>query len=200
MAQDMAPATEDLERALPATMAVLSSSAFLIGASEALIWLTVRAVMTLGSTMTNGADEVAVPAPAWLWIVPLSIVGLIIGMRTSGNLAESHDTPSLMLLAWSTLFLSIGWNLAQFGLRAPGDAGFSLGLLVSGAAVSLTGAGGFYSFRAARKAKRELTRWQAEQSGARAIRPVWRSYQVANAIALVAGVAAGWGLFSLLGH
>ena len=131
--------------------------------------------------------------------MPLSIVALIIGMQASGSLADSRDTPSLMLLAWSTLFLSLGWNLATFGLHAPGG-GYSLGLLVSALAVSITGGGGLYSCRVARKAKRDLDQWQAGRAGVYPARAGWRTHQVANTVAVILGIAAGWGIFLLLRH
>jgi hypothetical protein len=181
-------------------MTILTSSAFLIGVSETLIWLTMRHVIALGSPVSIGGSDLAgVPAPAWLWIMPLSIVALIIGMQASGALADSRGTPSLMLLAWSALFLSLGLNLAAFGIHAPGG-GYSLGLLVSSLAVSVTGGGGLYSFREARKAKREMERWQAERMGAHPTHAGWRAYQAANAVAVAVGIAAGWGIFALLGH
>ena len=201
MTPDTPATTEDPNAVRASTLAIIVASAFVIGASETLVWLSMRGVMALGGFVASGGPYVIEhQAPGWIWLLPGAIIALVIAMQTSKGLSDSRDTPSLMLLAWSALFLTLGWNFLEFGLRAPGGGGLLIGWLIGAAAFFLTGGGGLYAFRESLKAQRELDQDKADRTGVYPVRPGFRAYQIANGIALVAGVAAGWGLFTLLGH
>ena len=190
---------ESSEGIRASTMAILVASAFVIGASETVTWFSMRAVMALGGMVAVGGPyAITSPAPGWILIMPASIIALVIAMQTSKGLSDSRDTPSLYLLAWSALFLSLGWNFLEFGLHAPGGGGLSIGWLVCAGTFALMGGGGLYAFRESRKAGRELDQQRAVQTGSLPVREGWRAYQVANAAAVAVGAAAGCGLFSLV--
>ena len=193
------PAAQDTEGVRASTMAILVASAFVIGASETLMWLAMRSVMALGGAVASGGPyEIAVPSPGWLLALPASIIALVIAMQTSKGLSDSHDTPSLYLLAWSALFLMLGWNFLEFGLRAPGGGGLAIGWLVCAGTFALMGGGGLYAFRESRKAGRELDQQKAARTGEYPVRAGWRAYQIANTVAVAVGVVAGWGVFALV--
>jgi hypothetical protein len=52
-----------------------------------------------------------------------------------------HKVPNFALLAWSALFLSLGWNFLEFGLDAPdSDGGLAWGWLVCAIVFAFMGA------------------------------------------------------------
>ena len=183
----------------PGVLAIVVATAFVIGAAETLVWLGARGIMTLGGFVaTGGPYVIAHEAPGWVWVLPVSIVSLVIAMQTSKGLSDSHDTPSLMLLAWSALFLTMGVNFLDFGLRSP-SGGIAIGWLICAPIFFAMGGGGIYAFVQSLQAQRELDEQKAERTGTYPVRPGFRGYQIASGVAVVAGIAAGWILFGLLG-
>lgn len=198
MTPGIAMGAEETEGVRASTMAILVASAFVIGASETLVWFSMRAVMALGGAVAIGGPyAITAAAPGWILVMPAAIIALVIAMMTSSGLSGSRDTPSLMLLAWSALFLSLGWNFLEFGVRAPGG-GVSIGWLLCAALFALMGGGGLYALFDMRRGTRDLDEQRAAKSGSPAAHAGWRAYQIANAVGAVAGVAAGWGLFALV--
>jgi hypothetical protein len=57
-------------------------------------------------------------------LTPLSIFGLFIfgGLALWGGAAIGGRWAALLFLAWPGLFLSLGWNFLDFGVRPPGGA------------------------------------------------------------------------------
>ena len=101
----------------------LTLAAFVV----ALTWLFLgmRAVMEIGGACAEGGPFVPVrPCPNG---VPVVMIGGIWGGLISLGLyiwqASKHRVPSLALLAWPALFLSLGWNFLEFGLDPPGPGG-----------------------------------------------------------------------------
>lgn len=88
------------------------------------LWLSMRAVMGLGGACASGGPFVpAVECPdAVAILTPLSIFGLIIGVGLAlwGSVSLGGGWVALVGLAWPALFLSLGWNFLEFGLRPPG--------------------------------------------------------------------------------
>lgn len=96
-------------------------SAFLLTGCLSILFLAMRGVMALGGMVASGGPyAIEHPAPGWVWVFPVSIiVGLI---SVFAHLMYQHDAggPSLSLLAWPALFLSLGYNFLEFSIRQPG--------------------------------------------------------------------------------
>ncbi len=111
----------------------------LAGVSAALTWLFLgmRAVMRVGGSCASGGPyEIATPCPQG---VPLAMVGGIFGGLISLAVYAYKGLPfgpRLTRLAWSALFLSLGWNFFEFGLKTPG---LSYGWLFCGVLFALMG-------------------------------------------------------------
>lgn len=113
----------------------------LIGVSFGLtvIYFGMRAVMAIGGFCAEGGPYViAVPCPDNVaWLMPLSIFSMIIGLFIyMGNRAKNG--PDWTLLWWSALFLSLGWNFAEFGINPPGG-GLAWGDLICAVLFGLLG-------------------------------------------------------------
>ena len=92
--------------------------------SLTILWLSMRAVMGIGGACASGGPYVpAVECPdVVVALTPLSIFGLFIfgGLAAWGGSRLGGAWSALILLAWPALFLSLGWNFLEFGLRPPG--------------------------------------------------------------------------------
>jgi hypothetical protein len=95
--------------------------------SIALLWLSMRAVMGIGGSCASGGPYVpAVECPdAVVLLTPLSIFAGVasLGLAAWGSAGLGGAWAALLLLAWPGLFLSLGWNFLEFGLRPPGGDG-----------------------------------------------------------------------------
>jgi hypothetical protein len=199
MASDRFETAPAPDVARPGLLVAVAGLAFVIGVTETLTWLGARGVMALGGFVASGGPYViAHQAPGWVWVLPVSMILLVVAMMTSKGLSDSRDTPSLMLVAWSCLFLTIGVAFLEFGLGLHGG-GLSIGWLVCAVSFFAMGGGGVYALTQSRQARRELDAQKVQRSGVQPIRSGFRAYQVASAVALLLGVAAGWGVFTLLG-
>jgi hypothetical protein len=91
-----------------------------------ILWLSMRAVMGIGGFCATGGPYVpAVECPdVVVALTPLSIFGLFIfgGLAAWGGAALGGGWIGLIALGWPALFLSLGWNFLEFGLRPPGGA------------------------------------------------------------------------------
>jgi hypothetical protein len=103
-----------------------------------ILFLAIRAVMEVGGACaTGGPYEIATPCPRGAWMFPVSIFG---GLASALALAvTAGDGPRLWTLAWTALFLSLGWNFLEFGLDPPGAEGTAPGWLVCAALFALMG-------------------------------------------------------------
>jgi Short C-terminal domain len=128
-----------------ATVARLLVSAFGLAACVTVIFLSMRAVMDIGGACASGGPYVpaqscpegvaALMTIGMLGIFGFGGLGLWAGAQLGGGWA------GLPLLAWPALFLSLGWNFIEYGVRPPGDApGPELGWLVCGVAFVAIGA------------------------------------------------------------
>ena len=94
----------------------------LIGAAGAamcvtLLSLAMRTVLDLGGFCASGGPyEIAVQCPQSLgWLMPLTIVGGLIFVGVFIGFLP-WDVGGLGLLAWSALFLALGWNFVDYGI------------------------------------------------------------------------------------
>jgi hypothetical protein len=107
-----------------------------------LLFLGMRAVMNIGGTCASGQQPyvVAHPCPAGVaLLLPASIWGGLIFLGLYVWQTWRNKAPSLLALAWPTLFLSLGWNFLEFGLRPPGGGGVAVGWLVCAVVFGLMG-------------------------------------------------------------
>ena len=94
--------------------------------SLTILWLSMRAVMGIGGACASGGPYVpAVECPdVVVALTPVSVFGLFIfgGLAAWGGARLGGGWVAMILLAWPALFLSLGWNFLEFGLRPPGGA------------------------------------------------------------------------------
>ena len=106
-----------------------------------LLYLGMRSVMEIGGACASGGPYVPrQPCPAG---VPALMIGGIWGGIVCAFLyvwqTIKHRVPSLTVLFWPALFLSLGWNFLDFGLHPPGEDGLAWGWLVCAVVFLLMG-------------------------------------------------------------
>jgi hypothetical protein len=128
-----------------ARLALRSVATFvgLAGVTVALVWLffSMRAVMAIGGSCASGGPyQIANPCPH---NTGLTTVGAIFGgilMTVLYTVFGLREGPRITVLVWSALFLSLGWNFLDFGLRAPAGSGDKVGWLACAVLFALLGA------------------------------------------------------------
>jgi hypothetical protein len=89
-----------------------------------ILWLSMRAVMDIGGACATGGPYVpAVVCPdSVVLLTPVSIFGLFIfgGLAAWGGSSLGGRWIAVLFLAWPALFISLGWNFLDYGLRPPG--------------------------------------------------------------------------------
>jgi hypothetical protein len=92
--------------------------------SLTILWLSMRAVMDIGGACASGGPYVpAVECPdVVVALTPLSIFGLFLfgGLALWAGSSLGAGWAGVVALTWPALFLSLGWNFLEFGLRPPG--------------------------------------------------------------------------------
>ena len=126
-------------------VARLLVSAFGLAACVTVIFLSMRAVMDIGGACASGGPYVpARPCPDGVpALMTIGMLGLF-GFGGLGLWAGSQvgrGWAALPLLAWPALFVSLGWNFLEYGIRPPGgQSGPEIGWLVCGVVFVATGA------------------------------------------------------------
>jgi len=110
----------------------------IVSASLTVLFLCMRSVMDIGgSCASGGAFEVAHPCPGHVAaLMPAAIWGGLIFTGLYVFLAMHYGVPTIVSLAWPALFVSLGYNFFDYGVR--GGAGHS-GFIVAGAVFVLMG-------------------------------------------------------------
>jgi hypothetical protein len=105
-----------------------------------LLFFAMRGIMDLGGFVAHGGPYViAHPAPDWVWLVPVSIVlGMMLGFANAA-LAAAAGGFNLAVPAWSAVFLSLGWNFAEYGFSPPSGQGLVWGWIVCAVAFFVMG-------------------------------------------------------------
>ena len=113
----------------PRTPGLGAITAYLVGMGGlaftlTILWLSMRAVMGIGGSCASGGPYVpSVQCPdSVVLLTPLSIFGLFIfgGLAAWGGSTLGGRWVGLIALGWPALFLSLGWNFLDFGIRPPG--------------------------------------------------------------------------------
>lgn len=87
--------------------------------SLTLVYLNMRAVMSVGGSCASGGPfEIAQPCPRGTgWMTMVGVLGALVSTLVLALTAGRG--PQLWTLAWSALFISLGWNFLDFGLDPP---------------------------------------------------------------------------------
>jgi hypothetical protein len=115
-----------------------------LAASITLVFLGMRAVLDVGGACAEGGPYVVAQhcpegSALAMFIGVFGIfgwggLGLWAGSQVGGLYA------GLPFLAWSGLFMSLGWNFLEYGVSPPGGRGWEWGWLVPGVLFELMGA------------------------------------------------------------
>lgn len=94
--------------------------------SLTVLYLSMRAVMGVGGSCAEGGPyTISVHCPGGVaYLTPLSIFAMIAGGALYFT-ARVKNSPEWGYLFWSALFLSLGWNFLEFGLKSPGGVDIS---------------------------------------------------------------------------
>jgi hypothetical protein len=107
-----------------------------------LLYLGMRAVMSVGGFCAEGgAFQIRQHCPKGIpGLMFGGIWGGLIGLGLYVWQTSKHKVPSLVGLSWSALFLSLGWNFLDYGLRpTPPLEGLQWGWLVCAIVFGLMG-------------------------------------------------------------
>jgi hypothetical protein len=110
-----------------------------------LIFLSMRSVMDVGGQCADGGPYVSRQScPSG---VTVALLGGIFGLFGFGALAAIGGTGvggrygGIIFLAWPALFLSLGWNFLEYGVRPPGGDGPDAAWLLCGVVFVVMGGG-----------------------------------------------------------
>lgn len=100
-------------------LAVLTAAG--IAASIALLYQGMADIMETsgGFVATGGPYVIAQPAPDWVALMPLSVMGIIFFGIANIWAASRGWGISLVIYAWMALFISLGWNFLRLGFNPP---------------------------------------------------------------------------------
>lgn len=119
------------------------------------LFMGMRATLGVGGFCAQGgAYVIETPCPKGIgWMMPVSIWLGLFATATYGFAGRGLPGPKWVALAWPALFLSLGWNFWEFGLRPPGDQGVVVGLIVCGVAFGAMGLLPLIALLASRKGR-----------------------------------------------
>ncbi|OPL17772.1 MAG: hypothetical protein AVO35_08930 [Candidatus Aegiribacteria sp. MLS_C] len=124
----------------PAKWAVFLFSVFVFAFCLALLYMGMRGVMRLGGFVASGGPyQIAHQAPDWVWVFPVSIMLMVGSMFASMYAGSKVGGPNLMALAWSALFLVLGWNFVEFGFGIGTGGGLAWGWVICAVTFLLMG-------------------------------------------------------------
>lgn len=113
-----------------------------LAASMALLYRAMGVIMESEGAFVaaGGPYEIAHPAPGWVWLVPVSILSMIVFGGLGVWTAMRGWGVNPLGYAWTVLFISLGWNFLRLGLIDPPEGqGAAWGWIVSGVLFWLMG-------------------------------------------------------------
>jgi hypothetical protein len=100
----------------------------------ACIYLGMRDVLRLGGFVASGGPYViAHEAPGWIWLFPVCIILMVMSILLAVFTGAMSGRPNIMILSWSALFISLGWNFLEFGFGIGMGGGIAWGWAVCAA-------------------------------------------------------------------
>ena len=121
------PAVPDRPGRRSADRLVYLVGVFGLSACITAIWLGMRSVMDIGGSCGSGGPyEIAVQCPPGIDLVML--LAFPLGFLSAGlmlwkGVILGGPWAGLVALAWPALFLTLGWNFIDYGVRPPGGGG-----------------------------------------------------------------------------
>jgi hypothetical protein len=115
----------------PGFRLLLGLTGFCLGLT--LLFLSMRSVLNVGGFCAEGGPyQIAVHCPKGISIItPLSVLGMVI-CGIIAVIPSFKKGPYLIILMWSAIFISLGWNFLDFGFNPPSDGAMVVGWLVCG--------------------------------------------------------------------
>lgn len=155
-----------------------------------------------GFVASGGPYAIEHPAPGWVWLIPASIFAIFAAGGICFFASSRGWGFNLVMLAWSGLFIALGWNFLRFGLTALGAPINDVAWIACGIVFWVMGFGplimvGRALFSAVRSAAQGRRPTAAGAQGAPAQRGTGL-YLLLQAIGVVAGMVAGAELFGRL--
>jgi hypothetical protein len=123
------------------TLAVFFSLAG-VAVALTLVFLSMRSVMNVGGFCAEGGPyNIRQHCPQGVTgILPASIIGGLLLAGVYAFAVSRWNIPNFLLLLWSALFLSLGWNFFAYAFDPPGPTqGVVAGWLVCGIVFALMG-------------------------------------------------------------
>jgi len=159
-----------------------------ISAAMTILYLGMRSVMDVGGFCAEGGPyQIAVHCPKGVaYMLPLSIFAGIVGLGLYG-LNRVAGGPNIMLLLWSILFGSLGWNFLEYAFSHP-EQGIIISWLVTGVIFELMALVPLYAL-GAKLAWGAL--WGIADANGRT-QPLW--FAILHTLCLVGGIYGGYRL------
>ena len=115
----------------PVRLFLFFLSPFLFSFGLTLLYHGMRGIMRLGGFVASGGPyEIAHPAPDWVWLMPVSVLLLILPVFTSIFTGSRISGPNIMALSWPAIFISLGWNFSEFGFGIGMGGGLVAGWVI----------------------------------------------------------------------
>ena len=181
--------------ARPMALVLVAASAFALAFCLTMLFHGMRGVLDLGGFVAAGGPyEIEHPAPDWVWLIPVSILaGFAFGILNVGAAWRARGF-NLLAPVWAGLFLALGWNFLEYGLRPPGGGGIAWGWIACGVvfwAMALPVIPAVFAGRAVRGRMRLGAAFTAGTENAERLRQSKRfrtGYLVLNLVCIAAGI------------
>jgi hypothetical protein len=158
------------------TLPAIVASVMVLGLTVAWAFLSMRVVMDVGGSCADGGPYVSAQScPGGAGFIGIAIPLMLVAAFVGSFAAATQSAPNLLVPMWIVLFLSLGWNFLEYGLR--GSGGGSAGWVVCGVVFWLMGLPALFFLRSGSDGQRQDARW-------------WPVYVVAGAIGAVLGVVS----------
>jgi hypothetical protein len=118
----------------PARSILLFLNPFAFAFCLACLYLGMREILKLGGFVASGGPYViAHQAPGWIWLFPVCILLMVMSILLAVFTGAMSGSPNLMVLSWSALFISLGWNFLEFGFGIGMGGGVAWGWVICAA-------------------------------------------------------------------
>lgn len=106
------------------------------------LFLGMRAVLNIGGFCAEGGPyQIQVHCPEGIdALVPLGVLGMMV-FGALAVISTIRQGPYLIILMWSALFISLGWNFLEFALYPPDKSGLVISWLICGVVFIIMGCG-----------------------------------------------------------